>query len=89
MKVTINISKNCLTCKHLESDWTDYEYGNTNYYVCGKKDDCSEARSDKMYDKDGKETKYIKKAKKCHEFPERISFNGESWVPLKIYKQAE
>ena len=74
-KISKIFKKNCFTCKYIDTDSTDYEYGNSNYYVCTKDDDKSDFRFDQMYDKDGKETNYLKKSKKCHEFSNEIYFN--------------
>lgn len=78
-----NIRKNCFTCKHLETDWDDKEYGNSQWLVCAKGEyGHHEERNEKMYDAHGKETTYLRKYKSCHEFPERVSFN-DAWIDIK------
>ncbi len=75
--------KNCFTCKHLGADWDDREYSSQQWYLCSKGEyDLNEERSEKMYDKDGKEAPYLNRYKPCHEFPSEISFNYASFVKI-------
>lgn len=74
--------KNCYSCEHLDVDWDDKEYGNGSWYFCNRGDDNSDSRSEKMYDKNGKEAPYLKKAKRCHKFSSSACFNGHICVDI-------
>lgn len=81
--------KNCFTCRHLSCDLDDREYGSSQWFICDKGEyEYREVKSDKMYDDAGKETNYLSRYKRCHEFPESVSFNGVSYVGFeKVLKK--